>query len=78
MSYERLAYDDHDSTVKMAIDCTACASQMGLPERPDSVELFATAPSIEYQDFVEQARKPEITVTDATAYLASQMHLHLH
>ena len=65
MSYQRLAYDDQDSAVQMHSDCTACASALG------------TAPSIEYADFPREIRKPEITVTEAAAYLASRIHLYL-
>ena len=65
MSYERLAYDDQDTTVKMHTDCTAAASALG------------PVPSIEYADFPREIRKPEITVSDAAAYLASRIQLSL-
>ena len=77
MTYERLAYDDQDTTLKMHIDCTACASRMGLPEQRISPEALETVPSIEYADFPREIRKPEITVSDAAAHLASRLHLHL-
>jgi len=77
MTYERLAYDDQDTTLKMHLDCTACASQMGLPEQRISPEMLEDAPSIEYADFPREIRKPEITVSDAAAHLASRLHLHL-
>jgi hypothetical protein len=76
MTYERLAYDDQDTTLKMRTDCTACASQMGLPEQRISPEDLV-APSIEFDDFPREIRKPEITVSDAAAHLASRLHLHL-
>ena len=78
MTYERLAYDDQDSTVKMHLDCAACAAEMGLAtQRPLSPELLEDVPSITYDAFPREIRKPEITVTEAAAHLASRMHLHL-
>jgi hypothetical protein len=77
MSYERLAYDDQDTAVQMHTDCTACAAAMGLPAPSISVAALTGAPSIEYADFPREIRKPEITVTDAAAHLASRLHLHL-
>ena len=77
MTYERLAYDDQDTTPKMHLDCTACAAQMGLPEQRIAPELLEQVPSIEYSDFPREIRKPEITVSDAAAHLAARLHLHL-
>jgi hypothetical protein len=77
MTYERLAYDDQDTTVQMHLDCTACAAQMGLPAQRVSPEALAEVPSIEFDDFPREIHKPEITVSDATALLAAQLHLHL-
>jgi len=77
MTYERLAYDDQDSTVKMHLDCTACAAEMGLGAPVLSPELLEQAPSIAYEDFPREVRKPEITVSEAAAHLASRLHLHL-
>lgn len=76
MSYERLAYDDQDTTVKMHSDCSACASEMGISEQRITLDTIGAAPSMEYVDFRE-IPKPVITVTDATAHLASRLHLHL-
>ncbi len=78
MSYERLAYDDQDTTVKMHTDCTACVSEMGLPEQRIATDALRPAPSIEYADFPREIRKPEITVSDAAAHLASRLHLHFN
>ncbi|MCW2755498.1 MAG: hypothetical protein JWQ32_2909 [Marmoricola sp.] len=77
MSYERLAYDDQDTTVKMHTDCNACASEMGIPDQRIDEVALGTAPSIEYADFPREIRKPEITVSEAAAHLASRIHLHL-
>ena len=65
MTYQRLAYDDQDTAVKMHTDCDACAAELG------------PVPSIHFADFPREINKPEITVSDAAAHLASRMHLHL-
>jgi hypothetical protein len=78
MSYTPTVYDDHDPMVKMHSDCTACASQAAF-SRP-VVDVDATrlgAPSIAYEDFAQQTLKPEISISQATAHLASRMHFHL-
>ncbi|MBO9520702.1 MAG: hypothetical protein J7518_04115 [Nocardioidaceae bacterium] len=77
MSYQRLAYDDQDTTVQMHSDCTACASQMGLPEQTISADALGTVPSIEFEDFPREIAKPVITVSEAAAHLAARLHLHL-
>src|SRR4051794_2622360 len=50
MTYQRLAYDDQDSTVKMHLDCTACASEMGLAAPALSPDLLGQAPPITYDE----------------------------
>jgi hypothetical protein len=77
MTYERLAYDDQDTTVKMHLDCTACAAAIGLPTPALSPDLLAEVPPITYEAFPREIRKPEITISEATAHLASRLHLHL-
>ncbi len=77
MSYERLAYEDPDTAVKMATDCTACVSAMGAPQQRTPIDAVGPAPSIAYADFPREIPKPEITVSDAAAHLASRLHLHL-
>jgi hypothetical protein len=76
MTYERLAYDDQDPTAQMHLDCAACAAQMGLSSHRISPEDLAV-PSIEYDAFPREIRKPKITVSAAAAHLASRLHLHL-
>jgi hypothetical protein len=77
MTYERLAYDDQDTTVKMHLDCAACATEMGLPATRLSPDLLEQVPPISYDEFPREIRKPEITVSEAAAHLASRLHLHL-
>ena len=78
MSYERLAYDDQDSADRMRHDCTACGSRIDLPrQRIDSSAITMPAPSLAFDQYPRQVRKPEITVSEAAAHLASRLHLHL-
>jgi hypothetical protein len=74
MSYQRLAYDEQDTARQMHDDCTACAASLPAQRVPD---LTAPAPSLRYDDWAEQTRKPTPEVTEAAAHLASRMHLHL-
>ena len=66
MSYERLAYDDADTAGQMHHDCDACGTQIALPSQR-TVEL----PEL------RKDTKPQIEVSEAAAYLASRLHLHL-
>jgi hypothetical protein len=78
MSYERLAYDDQDSTHQMHDDCAACTSRLNLPRhRIDDAAVTMPAPSLEFEQFPREVRKREIRVSDAAAHLASRLHLHL-
>ena len=75
MTYERLAYDDQDSPVQMHLDCAACAAQIRLGVPTLSADLLEQVPSITYEAFPREIRKPEITVSEATALLASRLLL---
>ena len=67
MSYERLAYDDADTAGQMHDDCTACGTRITLPtQRVDEI-----LPEL------RKDTKPQIEVSEAAAYLASRLHLHL-
>ena len=77
MTYLRLAYDDQDTAGQMHLDCAACAAQIGLGVPTLTTDLLEQVPSITYEAFPREIRKPEITVTDAAAHLASRLHLHL-
>jgi hypothetical protein len=77
MSYERLAYDDQDSTHQMHDDCTACGATLDLPRRRiDESIITMPAPSLEFEKFPREVRKPEIEVSEAAAHLATRLHLH--
>jgi hypothetical protein len=68
MGYERLAYDDQDTTHQMHDDCLVCSSHMRVPHDaivPEPVELSVPA------------QRTQIEVTEAAADLASRLHLHL-
>ncbi|MBV9830093.1 MAG: hypothetical protein JOZ82_00740 [Marmoricola sp.] len=66
MAYERLAYDDQDTTVQMHDDCLVCASHMRLPHQP------VTPAAVELD---VPSQRASIEVTDATADLASRLYL---
>ena len=71
MSYERLAYDDADTAVQMHDDCAACGSHLTLPrQRMDEI-----APELRPE--LHRDSKPQVEVSEAAAYLASRLHLHL-
>lgn len=66
MSYERLAYDDHDTSPRMASDCLACSTEMQF------TGLNQPGGSSHQHKF-----KHEISIDLATAHLAERLHLHL-
>ena len=72
MSYERLAYDEQDTTGRMHEDCLVCASHMRMPHQalvPELADLTGSRDSS-----LPKPRK-EIEVSEAAAHLASRMHL---
>lgn len=82
MTYQRLAYDDASTTSQMAADCRAVEEALHLPERRSAAERAARAavkpaPSILFEDYPREVKKPSIEVSEAAARLASAMHLHL-
>jgi hypothetical protein len=78
MSYERLAYDDADTAVQMHDDCTACGTSLSLPHpRIADHDLTGPAASLALTDLERAASKRPIEVSEAAAYLASRLHLHL-
>jgi len=78
MSYERLAYDDADTTGQMHDDAEACGSHIALPrQRIDDMALLEPAPSLAYDEYPREVGKPQIEVSEAAAHLASRLHLHL-
>jgi len=75
MTYERLAYDDQDTTVKMHDDCNACASEMGIPQQRSLPKALGSLPAP--TDIIRAFTKPVITVSETAAKLASRIQLHL-
>ncbi len=71
MSYERLAYDDADTAGQMHDDCAECGTRISLPLQRTE------APSLHADDHAFDAAKTQIEVSEAAAYLASRLHLHL-
>ena len=78
MSYQRLAYDDHDTAGQMRSDCTACGYRIALPrQRLDLDAALAPAPPLAYDRQPRETRKADIEVSEAAAHLAARLHLHL-
>jgi hypothetical protein len=82
MSYERLAYDDASTTTEMTSDCRAVEAALHLPERRSAAQRAAEAatkpaPSILFEDYPREVKKPTIKVSDAAARLGAALHLHL-
>jgi len=75
MTYERLAYDDQDTAVKMHDDCNACASEMGIPEQRAFTKALGVLPAP--TDVIRVFTKPVITVSETAAKIANRIQLHL-
>ena len=83
MSYQRRAYDDASTASEMSKDCRAVKEALLLPRRLTNAERAARAaarpvPSILFEDYPREAKKPTITVSDAAARLGAALHLHLN
>lgn len=72
---QRLAYDDLASPQEMHADCQAVERNLHL-ERAARAAV-APAPSIRFEDFPREVRKPEIKISEAAARLANALQLHL-
>lgn len=82
MTYQRLAYDDASSSTEMTSDCRAVEAALHLPERRSAAEKAARAaakpaPSILFEDYPREVKKPTIKVSEAAARLGAGLHLHL-
>lgn len=78
MSYERLAYADHDSAEQMRNDCTACTGSRAMSRQRIDPSAFSTpAPPLRFDPQSANLSEPRIEVSEAVARLASRMHLHL-
>ncbi len=77
MSYQRLAYDDHDSTGRMRSDCTACGTRIELPrQRLDDSAVTMPAPTLD-NGYQPASHQVPLDVSEAAANVAARMHLHL-
>jgi hypothetical protein len=74
MSYQRLAYDDADTAGQMHDDCTAIGDSLALPRQRTPENAVEILPVVLE---VSRDTKPQIEVSEAAAYLASRLHLHL-
>jgi hypothetical protein len=82
MTYKRLAYDDAATAAQMTTDCRAVEAALHLPARRTAAERAARAavkpaPSILFEDYPREVKKPRIEVSEAAARLANAMELHL-
>jgi hypothetical protein len=82
MTYQRLPYDDASTSSEMTADCRAVEAALHLPERRTAAERAARAvtrpaPSILFEDYPREVRKPTLDVSDAAARLGAALHLHL-
>jgi hypothetical protein len=71
MSYERLAYDDADTALQMHDDAAACGTHLTFPRQ----RIEEIVPELRPE--LNRDTKPQIEVSEAAAYLASRLHLHL-
>ncbi len=82
MTYQRLAYDDASSSSDMTSDCRAVEAALHLPERRSAAERATEAatrpaPSILFEDYPREVRKPSLRVSDAAARLGAALDQHL-
>jgi hypothetical protein len=74
-SRSRTSYDEIDTPAAMRADAAAAGRAL----KVDRVAAAAAAgpPSLEYDDYPREVRKPDIAVDEAAARIANAMHLHL-
>jgi hypothetical protein len=82
MTYKRLAYDDAATAAQMTTDCHAVEAALHLPTRPSAAERAARAavepaPSILFEDYPREVKKPTIAVSAAAARLGAALDQHL-
>ena len=69
---------DDLSSPQLRADCRAVTRNLRLPPLERAARAALTdSPSLTYDDYPREVRKPEIRVSDAAARLANAMHLHL-
>jgi len=82
MTYQRLAYDDASTSSEMTSDARAVEAALHLPARRSAAERAARAaakpaPSILFEDYPREVKKPSIAVDAAAARLGSALDQHL-
>jgi hypothetical protein len=82
MTYQRLAYDDASTSSEMTSDCRAVEAALRLPERRSAAERAARAaakpaPSLLFEDYPREVKKPSIDVSEAAARLGAALDQHL-
>ncbi|UAL30941.1 hypothetical protein K8W59_05440 [Nocardioides rotundus] len=66
-------YDDLSDPEQMTADCRAAGDRL---DRAAEAAV-GPSPSIRFEDYPREVRKPEINVDRAAARLANALHLHL-
>ena len=82
MTYERLPYDDASTATEMTSDCRAVESALRLPARRTPAEraraaAVRPAPSLRFEDYPREVRKPTIRVSEAASRLAAAIPTYL-
>jgi hypothetical protein len=82
MTYERLPYDDASTATEMTSDCLAVESALHLPARRTPAEraraaAVRPAPSLRFEDYPREVRKPTIRVSEAASRLAAAIPTYL-
>ena len=72
----RIAHDDFSTNARMQADCREVFRNVPSLERA-ARKAVEPAPSIHFEDFPQEVRKRDITVSEAAARLANSLHLHL-
>ena len=82
MTYERRPYDDASTATEMTSDCRAVESALRLPARRTPAEraraaAVRPAPSLRFEDYPREVRKPTIRVSEAASRLAAAIPTYL-
>jgi hypothetical protein len=75
MTYLRLPYDEAATATEMSVDCRAVGDALRLVGRATLAERTAAAavrpaPSLLFEDFPREVRKPSLTISEAASRLA--------
>jgi hypothetical protein len=66
-------YEEIDSPTQLHSDCEEVSRRLARAAR----KVVETPPSIHFDDYPREVRKPEIQISEAAQRLANALHLHL-